>query len=183
MRNLQGKLLVAIPQLPDPNFFRSVILILQHNEEGALGVVLNRPTRLTVQNLWKRVFDSTIDDESTVFLGGPVDGPLIAVHDYPQWGDLAVAEGLFYTMTISSLKELSQTGCPRRKLFIGHSGWAPSQLEHELDAGGWLVCDCRTELVFGECERLWQSVCEEYGREILIAKHSEANAPHDPSLN
>lgn len=87
MDSLTGKLLIAIPELGDPNFYRSVVLVLMHGAEGATGVILNRPSSVTVASVWNQVSDVDCECEDLVQMGGPVEGPLMALHT-----SLAVAE-------------------------------------------------------------------------------------------
>jgi len=95
VESLQGHLLIASPHLADPNFARTVVLMVQHSDQGALGVVLNRPTSKTVKELWKEVGDAPCHTEAPVCLGGPVSGPLMAVHTNQFFAeiDMVIAGG------------------------------------------------------------------------------------------
>src|SRR4051794_21518657 len=96
MDNLTGHFLVASPHLGDPNFFRSVVLVIRHDEEGAFGVVLNRPLPSTVGEIWKALGASGIENEQPIYLGGPVTGPLLAVHGDVERSEGEVLDDVYY---------------------------------------------------------------------------------------
>ncbi len=86
MKRLQGSLLVASPHLPDPNFFRSVVFMIEHESEGALGLILNRVTNTTLKTIWAALEEREIENEQFLHVGGPVEGPLMALHALtPIW--------------------------------------------------------------------------------------------------
>ncbi|MBN2475977.1 MAG: YqgE/AlgH family protein [Pirellulales bacterium] len=183
MDSFQGHLLIASPQLLDPNFVQTVTLLLRHNAEGALGVVLNRPTCKTVKELWQELGQGECPCEQPVYLGGPVSGPLLAVHT-----DVFLAEGeilpqLYLAASKEKLDDLVHHATPPFKLFVGNAGWGAGQLEKEFEMGGWLTLPATTELVFYQGEDLWDQVAKRAGgsalREMLKLKH----VPDDPSLN
>jgi putative transcriptional regulator len=181
----KGRLLLATPPLEDPNFDRTVIYILEHHDEGALGVVLNRPSP---EELGEPL-DAWADlqsDPSLVFVGGPVEpDALIALartlqpldeadeHLAPLSGDLAsadlAADPLDVIPSISALR-----------VFRGYSGWGPGQLEGEIEAGAWLVLDPDPEDVFTPApDELWRSVLRRQpGRLSWLA-----GAPDDLAAN
>ena len=96
MESLEGQLLLASPQLLDPDFVRTVVLLVEHNDLGALGLVINRPTGKTVQELWKQVGQSPCESQQPVHLGGPVQGPLMAIHTVGGLGEIEVVEGVYF---------------------------------------------------------------------------------------
>jgi putative transcriptional regulator len=183
MPSLRGHFLVASPHLVDPNFFRAVVLMVQHDEEGAFGLVLNRPTGKTIRDVWKLVSDEPCECESPIFLGGPVRGPLAAVHAYPDQSNLEVLPAVYYTVDDKSLSELLPKSEKSYRIFIGYSGWSAGQLETELEAGGWLTTPASADDVFDDPERLWQKVSRRIGREFLDATIRPRFVPDDPSMN
>lgn len=184
MKSLRGHFLVASPQLVDPNFFRTVVLMVQHDDAGAFGLVLNRPTGKTIGDVWKLISEDPCDCDSPIFLGGPVRGPIAALHSEEQRSDLEIADGLFYTIEDRSVSELLRGGnSDPLRVFIGYSGWAAGQLEHELEAGGWLTTDASRDEVFDEPHELWQKVSRRIGREFLAATLKPRIIPDDPTLN
>ena len=96
MDSLASQLLIASPHLPDPTFSEAVVLILEHNAEGAFGLVLNRPTGTTIGELWKLVSEeSTFDNDQPVSSGGPVSGPLICLHGHVEYSESEVLPGVY----------------------------------------------------------------------------------------
>ena len=136
MESLEGQLLLASPQLLDPNFVRTVVLLVEHNDNGALGLVINRPTGTTVQELWKQVGESPCESRQPVHLGGPVSGPIMAIHTVNSLAEMEIVEGVFFAMKKQNLDELVRRD-ERFKVFYGQSGWGPGQLEGEIEQGAW----------------------------------------------
>ncbi len=99
MQSLKGHLLIAVPELPDRNFFRSVVLMFHHDESGASGVVLNRPSEISVADVWQELSESECECQQTVNVGGPVEGPLIALHTSLALAESQVIPGVFISMS------------------------------------------------------------------------------------
>lgn len=166
--SLSGRLLVATPLITDPNFIHTVVYVYAHQEEeGAAGVVLNRPTdEPTVSHLpeWR----SVLAPPPTVFWGGPVAG---------ESGVVLLADG----DQVRLAEELEPPNPPvRARLFVGQAGWGPGQLEAELDEGAWLVTDASAREALGPFpDALWRTTLRrEGGRAALWASH-----PVDPRMN
>jgi len=183
MKSLQGQLLAASPYLVDPNFVRTVVLMVQHGPQGALGVVLNRPIDKTVQDLWREVDEPPCDSQKRLNLGGPVSGPLMALHTQAPLGEIEVLPGLFFSADKTHLEELVQSEDDRYKLFIGHSGWGSGQLESELNQGAWLILPATIDYVFDDGEKLWRTVTREVGRSTLASVLHIKHVPDDPTVN
>ena len=139
MSHLQGQFLVASPHLGDGNFYRSVVLMIKHDDEGAFGLILNRPTGNTVREVWRMVTEEELDCDQPIYLGGPVQGPLVCLHRIKSCAEAEVLPGVYFAAHKDELhKIVSQTAKPFR-LFTGYAGWAGGQLEGELQVGGWLT--------------------------------------------
>ena len=177
--SVRGRLLVATPDLRDPNFSRTVILMLEHSDDGALGVVLNRPVELSVAEVLPDWADLS-SAPACLFVGGPVaptaviglgrgDGPVFQpLFDGLGTLDLELDPAM-YAPTMAELR-----------VFVGYAGWAPRQLESELDAGGWLVLDLLPDDPFsGDPSQLWAAVLRRQGGRVAMF----ASAPEDPSTN
>lgn len=183
MQSLRAHLLVASPQLPDENFYRTVVLLIQHNEEGAFGVVLNRPTSVTVADVWSGVGDEPCDSAEPINLGGPVEGPLLALHEEEACSEGEVLPGVYMATQKEFLRRIvSQKNC-RYRLFSGYAGWAGGQLERELKVGGWLTTPAKPQHIFVSGEELWKDVADDIGREILGPLAKTKHVPSDPTLN
>lgn len=186
MAYIAGKLLVASRSLRDPNFARTVVLMLEHSEEGALGVVLNRPSRNTVDDVWESVGEPPMGNDDPVYMGGPVPGPLIAVHAAEELGEKEVLPGVFMSVERSVLEQLMQTPDSQARLYSGHSGWGGGQLEGELKAGGWHVVDAEASDAFvppDDGEQLWDAVLKRLALRIMLPGVPPDELPADPTWN
>lgn len=181
MDSLQGKLLVAAPTLEDPNFARTVVAIANHDEDGALGIVLNRPSATAVAEAVPELADLTPDGD-LVHVGGPVqpqaivvvaelDDPLSAA--YLVCGNVGlVADGT----DEAALRD----GARRCRVFAGYAGWGPGQLEAEVEREDWILETARPDDVLcAEPETLWSRVLDRKGGSFRLV----ARMPLDPSLN
>ena len=182
MEYLSGKLLIAIPELGDGNFYRSVVLVFQHDDEGASGVILNRPSEITVGQVWDEISSEQSDSQQVVNVGGPVEGPLLALHTCQALAESEIIQGVFLSFSRESLNSLVVREDEDFRVFSGYSGWGPGQLDQEMKAGGWLTLPARKEHVFGSSDSLWKNVCEDVGHDIL-KPHIGLRKPVDPSLN
>jgi putative transcriptional regulator len=186
---LAGRLLVATPLLGDPNFRRTVILIVEDEpEEGTLGVVLNRPTDVQVAQVLEAWTD-LVTGPSVVFKGGPVSPnsalalALAQGEDEPLgWRSL---DGSSLTdriglVDLEAPPELLAGGISSLRVFAGYAGWGPGQLRAEIEEGAWYVLPGEpTDAFLAEPERLWQKVLRRQGGEFAIV----ATYPDDPMLN
>lgn len=184
MQSLQGHLLAASPYLADPNFVGTVVLIIQHNENGAFGVVLNRLHPKRIKELWSEVSNTPCVSDRFLNIGGPVSGPLMALHDVPELAEMEVIPGVYFSLQRQNLERLMTEPGHEARVFLGHSGWAGGQLEGELAQGSWLVTKATKELVFPEEEReLWQRVVFSIGRALLAHALKLKHRPAFPWLN
>lgn len=186
-----GRLLVATPLLEDPNFRRSVVLVVDHGpEEGTLGVVLNRPTEVEVAQILPPWADLQLEDGvSVVYQGGPValDSALALAHatgadDPLGWRALdgLPAVGRVGLVDLDSPPSLLAGGIDRFRVFAGYAGWGAGQLRTEIEEGSWYVVTGETSDVFARApERLWQAVLRRQGGDLAFV----ATYPEDPSLN
>jgi putative transcriptional regulator len=182
MESLEGHFLLASPQLLDPNFVRTVVLLIEHNDNGALGLVINRPTGKTVQELWQQVGESTCACQEPVHLGGPVQGPIMAIHTSGGLAEIEVVDGVYFAAKKQNLDEL--VSCDERfKIFIGHSGWGPGQLEGEIEQGAWRAVPARLDDVFDTADDLWQRLMHRAVAGALPEMLGIKRIPPDPSLN
>jgi len=183
MKSLRGHFLIASPHLADPNFYKSVVLMIKHDDEGAFGLILNRPSGNTVQEIWKMVGENDIECGEAIFMGGPVSGPLVALHRVKSAAEMEVSPGLYFSAHKDKLhRVVSQTAKPFR-FFTGYAGWAEGQLDDELKAGGWLTAKAKKDLVFRAADELWDHVIRTIGEGILGKTIKIKHLPENPSLN
>jgi putative transcriptional regulator len=183
MEALKGRLLVATPGLLDQNFFRTVILVVEHSDEGAAGVVLNRPTDTELGGPledWR----GKAADPPLVFVGGPVS-PDAAVClarsrlDAQPPGFEPVVDGLG-VLDLSEEAAVTHGAVDRVRVFAGYAGWEAGQLERELTEGAWYVLDADPEdALTSEPGALWRFVLRRQGGQLALV----SNFPADPSMN
>jgi putative transcriptional regulator len=183
MPSLQGHLLVAAPTLLDPNFFRTVVLIVQHNDDGALGLVLNRPTETTVQEAMRQLEEEPGEIEGYIYQGGPCEGPLMMVHDQPGLSEMEVLPGVFFSTDKDSLEQLLQANGGQARFFVGYAGWSAGQLEGELRQGGWLVVPATPQIVFAAADIQWARLLRDVSFKALCPDIDPRLIPDDPSTN
>lgn len=182
-QSLAGHFLVASRYLRDLNFAKSVVLMIRHDDDGALGVVINRPADKTVREVWETIGFDPCDRDELVYIGGPVPGPLIAVHTLEAFSEREVISGVHVAMHRDAIDLIVRKQGQRLRLFSGHSGWGQGQLEGELEAGGWLTTEATKDEIFAEADSVWKSVTERIGLEIMAPDLDEKLVPPDPSLN
>lgn len=148
-----GKLLLATPQLLDPNFYRTVILLVQHDEEGAVGIVLNRPTSEKVESHLPEWAESAAEP-GLVHYGGPVD-PEVAI------GVALTTDGMSTGVPGLSLVDLSGSPGTRDtpvRVYSGYSGWGSGQLESEITMGSWYLVQASPDDPFEDPEAQWNRI-------------------------
>lgn len=184
MKSLKGHFLIAVPELADLNFFRSVVLLIQHDKNGAMGVILNRPANVTVKAVWKDVFDIESHCGDLIYVGGPVEGPLIVLHTQFSRADLDVLPGIFVAMSKPFIYEIVDENVRPFRMYSGYAGWGAGQLEQELEAGGWLTMPADGDQIFASPQDLWKHVCEEFGSQVMQSQLTgRVVVPPNPSLN
>jgi len=180
--SLRGKLLIASPALMDPNFRRTVILVAEHGEEGAMGLVLNHESEATVGEAVPDLAQVT-DADASIDVGGPVAGEGVVVlcdFEDPSDAGLVVFESIGLPAVDVDLGTLA-TEVRRTRVFAGHAGWGPGQLEAELEGESWVVENPLPEDVFPEDPGidLWAALWRRKGGSYELL----ASMPFDPSLN
>jgi len=156
LTTLAGQLLVAMPQMQDPRFARSVILMCAHNEEGAMGLVVNKLVeRISLREMMKqlKIEAEGMKGGGYVHFGGPVEcerGFVLHSADYVENGTLVVAGSYGLTATLDILRAIGRGAGPRQRLLaLGYAGWGPGQLDAEIQANGWLNVTADDDIVFG----------------------------------
>lgn len=182
MDSLRGKLLVASPAITDPNFRRAVVLIAEHSAEGAMGVVLDRVSEATVGEVVDGL-SWLAGDDAAVFVGGPVattSVTVLAEFSDPTRAALLIEDDLGFIPAEAGDEAELAAAVKRSRVFAGHAGWGPGQLEDELADDGWIVTDALREDCFTpEPHGLWEAVLRRQGGTFSLM----ATMPYDPSLN
>jgi putative transcriptional regulator len=180
VESLKGQLLIAGPGLLDPNFWRTVVLVGEHTDEGALGVVLNRSSETPVDEAAPELSRLT-DAMGNVHVGGPVQpSTVVVLADFanpPEDEELVVGSVGFLPAEIDP-DELGELR--RARVFVGYAGWGPGQLDGELEDGSWIVEPADPDDVFtDEPDELWSAVLRRKGGPFGVL----AAMPPDPSRN
>ncbi|MCX8112599.1 MAG: YqgE/AlgH family protein [Bacteroidia bacterium] len=177
-----GVLLIAEPFMPDPNFARTVVLLVEHGIQGSFGVVLNRPALVQV----KEVTNFFGEIEYGLYMGGPVEKKLLHVlHSLPplEAQSQKVTDNVYWTADMRGIRGvLAARRIPETHLrfYAGYAGWAPGQLDREIALHSWILAPARREYIFSnEPENLWRKVLTEMGGKYAFI----ATFPPDPRLN
>ncbi|HEX4188267.1 MAG TPA: YqgE/AlgH family protein [Solirubrobacteraceae bacterium] len=179
--SLAGQLLLASPALQDPNFMRTVVLVSLHSDEGAMGLVLNRPSAVTVGEAVPQL-EQAVSDAEHVYVGGPVQPTsvvfLVEFLDPAPAGLLVVGRIGFPAPNAAIEELLEATG--RGRVFAGYAGWGEGQLDAEIAQGDWIAHTALPEDVFTDVpEDLWSAVLTRKGGSYALI----ARMPPDPSVN
>lgn len=179
----KGDLLISEPFLIDPNFVRTVILLCEHNEDGTLGFVLNKPAQIVLNELIEEA--GSRDDK--IFIGGPVQqNTLQYMHRLGGLieGGIEIAKDLFWGGNFDQIMALLDGELIKKediKFFVGYSGWAPGQLKDELELNSWIIYrNVSVKQIFDlSVDSLWKEVLNNMGGKYKII----SNFPVDPRLN
>ncbi|MEC8935531.1 MAG: YqgE/AlgH family protein [Planctomycetota bacterium] len=186
----KGQLLVSEPSLADPNFRCTVVLVTEHDEKGAFGLIVNRPGGQTVADLWSGLTGEPCGSEAPVFIGGPVEQAAVFIlHnrvDLSDGGEVVI-DGLYMGSSLELLQVLiedegSAIWADQQvyRVFCGYSGWGGGQLEGELAAGGWVVQSAKAEYIFEtKSPELWKNSMDRQGGIYRFF----SGMPTDPDVN
>ena len=180
MDSARGQLLIAGPGLVDPNFWRTVVLIVEHSDVGALGLVLNRPSETTVGEAVAEL-ERLLDVDDSLYVGGPVQpSALIVLAEFDQPGEAALIAFEDIGVLANGAQDDPSLSVRRGRAFVGHAGWGPGQLDDEVERGDWILEPARREDAFtGQPLDLWSEVLTRKGGSYALV----ARMPPDPSVN
>jgi len=173
---LEGQLLIAMPQMTDPRFTRTLIYMCAHSADGAMGLVVNKPIgSLTFSELMNQmgIEIGDIEDQIRVHFGGPVEssrGFVLHSTDYVRESTLVVNEEFALTATVDVLKSIAEGDGPSKALLaLGYAGWSPGQLDAEIQANGWLHVDADSDLVFQvDNDDKWERAIAKVGIDLSL---------------
>ena len=184
--SLTGVLLVATPRLTDDIFGRSVCLVLEHVPDHSVGVVLNRPFAIDVAPLWQELtsgLSKTASPPPHLHFGGPVSGPVVAIHDRESLAEAGNGNGVYLAAQVENLKKLVLIPPEHYRLFVGHAAWKSGQLEQEIRDGFWYPLPADPELVFGSDFDMWQQGMRRVGNYMMQSVLGLDNMPKNSSDN
>jgi Putative transcriptional regulator len=177
-----GRILVSEPYLPDPNFERTVILMTEHNHEGSIGFILNKPA----DNLVGDLMEDLKNYKGPLFIGGPVQQDTLHIIHRKEdiQNSVKIAEGVYWGGNFEDIVirlETNQLHASDIKFFLGYSGWSPGQLEEELNVDSWIVTEhVNEELVFETTyDQMWRKALKDLGGRYSVF----SNYPADPRMN
>ncbi len=182
---LTNQFLIAMPGLADPNFFHTVTYVCEHNDGGAMGIVINRPLSLNLADLLENMELEGPQGEGIgempVYSGGPVhpeQGFVLHSPGSPWDSTLAISEGVAITTSQDILRAIASGDGPRRALVaLGYAGWGPGQLEHELAANAWLSCPASIDILFDTPhEQRWSAAAALLGVDLGLLSGDAGHA-------
>lgn len=183
--DLTGKLLIAMPDMGDPRFENAVIYICSHSHEGAMGLIVNKPTPdIRFADLLEQlsIDEGDVAADVRIHYGGPVEtgrGFVLHTSDYSSGaGTMDVEGGISMTSTLDILEDIAAGNGPKRSMLgLGYAGWGAAQLESELVQNGWLVCDANQDILFGRAaEHKWSAALKVLGVDPLMLSASGGSA-------
>jgi putative transcriptional regulator len=182
--SLKTHLLIAMPALEDPNFARTVTYICEHGENGAMGIVINRPTELHLTDILQHMELGTAMGEAgaqTVFLGGPVEeerGFVLHTHTAPWDSTLAVDDVISITTSRDILEAMAKGDGPSKTLVaLGYAGWGAGQLEQEMKDNAWLSCPAESSILFDlPPEERWEAAVRLIGVDVSLLSSEAGHA-------
>jgi putative transcriptional regulator len=178
----KGKALVAEPFLRDENFRRSIVFLVEHNDDGTIGFVLNKPVNIPIT----QVLDDFPELDTNISMGGPVSNN--SIHYIHTLGDIVpnsieVKDGIYWGGDYEIIRDMVSNGMVDKrqlKFFLGYSGWYPNQLKSELSQNSWIVTDLKPSIIMREkMEDFWEDVLISLGDKYKVW----LNAPESPGFN
>ena len=176
MSDLAPGFLVAVPQLGDPNFQRALIVLMEHNKDGALGIVINRTGTINLADVARSQNMRPTDDlaEKPVYVGGPVQSERgFVLHGLAGLDEsVEIKDGLFVSSSLDALKHLLTLPDSSFRLCLGYAGWGPGQLEKELQEGAWISAPLtRRHVLVTPPAKAWESVLRDMGIDPAMLQH------------
>ncbi len=170
-------LLIAMPDLSDPNFHKSVVLMLEHSAEGALGLVINRPTPIRIETVFDALeLEWRGEPDVVVWTGGPVmrevgwilHGPS---EDTNLENKTQIVPDLFLSTTSERMRQIALKPPEQMRFILGAAGWGPGQLENELGEGAWMTAEPQRQLIFDTpCEEMWDAAFKSIGIDPMLLR-------------
>jgi putative transcriptional regulator len=165
--SFRPSLLLSMPQLQDPNFVQTVVLLVDYGADGAFGLVVNRPTDLPASSMVRLEPPVETGNDLLLWIGGPVEPQRgwILVGDEPDAEFKTIRDGLYLSTSPTLLRQvLETTPAPRARVLAGYAGWAAGQLDDEIAQSAWLLTDIDLDLIFEvEPSRMWETAIRRMG--------------------
>ena len=174
MKNLTNQILIAMPHMPDDRFKKSVVLIFEHNSQGATGLVINKQINeeisLDIIDSLNQKIGVEIDNKTPIYNGGPLSLKKgIVIHDDKTLSNhcVKISEKLFISNHIDSIIKAQSLGICNYKFMLGYAGWSSKQLDSEIENGDWMIQEAFSDLIFNKGgERVWRRAINSLGAEV-----------------
>ena len=183
MESLKGNFLISMPHMNDPNFARSVVYVCEHTENGAMGLVINKPLgHIDFADILRQL-NITIPEFRlpNVYFGGPVElyrGFCLHSNEYHLEDTICITETISLTANKTIINDIANNAGPQDLLFLmGYAGWAPNQLEYEITENGWLIVPSSDDIIFDLTDdKKWEMAAKRYGIDITMMNEAVGNA-------
>jgi putative transcriptional regulator len=185
--SINGMLLVATPKVSEGLFQQSVCLVVNHNQQGAAALLLNRPIP-TIDVLGAALSAklpalASKPDISRLHFGGPCSGPLVAIHKHKEFAEAGGLNGIYIAADLAKVEQAAKVADDDFRLIVGHSLWQPGQLENEIKSGCWYILPAMPDLVFAPDDEMWGRGMRFVGRALLSSMTGIKHFPESPLLN
>lgn len=182
----QGCILVASPSWRSEMYGRSVCLLVHHGKEGSVGVFLNRSFPESPDELWKHLAgeNSVAASQRRLHFGGPMAGPVIALHNQPELAEFTTVDGVYVAAQLENLQRLVQSHDEAEvRIIVGQATWQPGELESELRDGKWLPISASPQLVFSSEDEMWTRAMRQIGNQFVASISGATGQPANVLLN
>lgn len=182
---LSGCLLVASPNHPDPQVGSGVFLVTWHDDQGSIGVLLNRSLVGDIRNVWAQILGSRRKQmpSGTIHYGGPLAGPMIALHNRPEFAEAEASPGVYITARLNALEKLTEISASECRWIVGHVAWQAGELEKQLANGWWYAISATPDLVFSSVDEILPRVVRRAGDVWLALVTGAPMVPHSGKWN
>ena len=184
--HFSGCILVASPTWSNELYARSVCLLVHHGEDGSVGVFLNRSLPDSPADLWKHLAGGQAPAGSprTVHFGGPMSGPVIALHNRAELAEYTPVDGVYFAAQLDNLRRLLQASDEAEvRIIVGQAAWKPGELDSELQQGKWLPLPISPQLVFSSEDEMWGRAMRQFGNHFVASITGAVGQPESVLLN
>jgi len=183
MKSVQGHFLVASPHQRHPTFVESVVLVVEDSDWGAFGVILNCPRERIKTSPQKQRSERPLSGTTRTYFGGPITGPLMAVHADQSFAEHEIMPGVFFAGKEENVVHLMRQTTHSCKVFTGYTGWGPGQIKYEIERGVWRAVPAAADLVFSRSNKLWTQLARKALEMQLKMLFNVQYISADPQLN
>lgn len=177
-----GSFLIASPRLRQTPFEQTVIFVLQHNDQGTFGVVLNRPADSALKSEWQKITGLNFGERSIV-QGGPIGGPIFAIHQEKSLAEMEMPGGICVSSNGNVFQQLTECEGADYRIVFGVAGWQTGQLANEMQTGSWFELETDPQHLFDDPSLMWENFLRHYGHQVWESILGSGHFPASPWLN